>query len=116
MIFLYAFLIGGLICAIGQYLLDKFKLMPVHITCLFVFMGALLEIGKIYDKLIKFAGAGASLPISSFGHSLINSALDEARTKGYLGLLTGMFDTTANGITAAIVFAFFMALIFKPKG
>ncbi len=116
MIFIYAFLVGGLLCAIGQFLMDKFKLMPVHITSLFVFMGALLEVGKIYDKLIKFAGAGASIPISSFGHALINSALEEANRVGYIGLATGMFDTTANGITAAIVFSFFIALIFKPKG
>lgn len=116
MIFIYAFLVGGIICAIGQFILDKFKLMPVHLTSLFVFLGAVLEIGKVYDKLIKFAGAGASLPISSFGHSLVHSALEEAHQDGYLGLATGMFDTTANGITAAIVFAFFMAIIFKPKG
>ena len=116
MIFVYAFIVGGLICAIGQYILDKFKLMPVHITCLFVFAGAVLEVGKIYDKLVKFAGAGASLPISSFGHALVHSALEEAHKDGYLGLATGMFDTTANGITAAIVFAFIMAIIFKPKG
>ena len=116
MIYLYAFLIGGIICAIGQIILDKFKLMPVHITSLFVLIGAILEVGKIYDKLIKFAGAGASLPISSFGHSLVHSALEEAHRDGFLGLATGMFDTTANGITAAIVFAFFIALIFKPKG
>lgn len=116
MIFLYAFLIGGAICALGQYILDKWKLMPVHITSLFVFLGAVFEIGKLYDKLVKFAGAGASLPISSFGHSLVHSALEEAHKVGYLGLATGMFDTTANGITAAIVFAFFIALIFKPKG
>lgn len=116
MIFIYAFLVGGAICALGQFLMDKFKLLPVHITCLFVFLGAAAEIGSLYDKLVKFAGAGASLPISSFGHALINSALEEANTNGYLGLLTGMFTTTANGITSAIVFAFIMAVIFKPKG
>jgi stage V sporulation protein AE len=116
MIFIYAFLIGGLICMIGQFIMDKFKLMPVHITCIFVFIGAVLEIGNIYDRLIKFAGAGASLPISSFGHAIVHSALEEARVDGYLGLATGMFTTTSNGITAAIVFAFFVALLFKPKG
>ena len=116
MILIYAFLIGGIICAIGQLLIDFFKLLPVHITVLFVFLGSLMQIGNIYDKLIKFSGAGASLPISSFGHSLVHSALEKANEVGYLGIATGMFDTTANGITAAIVFAFFVAVIFKPKG
>lgn len=116
MIFIYAFLVGGLICVLGQFLMDKFKLLPIHITSLFVFLGAVLEIGHIYDKLITFAGAGASLPISSFGHSLVHSALSEALETGYLGLLTGMFSTTSNGITSAILFSFLVALIFKPRG
>lgn len=116
MILLYAFLVGGLICVIGQLLIDVFKLLPVHVTSIFVFLGAALNIGNIYDKLIDFSGAGASLPISSFGHSLVHSALEKAEEVGYLGIATGMFDTTANGITAAIVFAFFVAIIFKPKG
>lgn len=116
MILLYAFVVGGIICMIGQLLIDFFKLLPVHITTLFVFVGAVLNIGNIYDKLIDFSGAGASLPISSFGHSLVHSALEKAEEVGYLGIATGMFTTTANGITAAIVFAFFVAIIFKPKG
>lgn|SRR5690554_3614709 len=111
----YAFLIGGAICGIGQILMDKFKLLPVHITSLFVFLGAVLNIGDIYDKLIEVGGAGASLPISSFGHSLVHAALEEANEVGYIGIATGVFEMTSAGITAAIVFAFFAALIFKPR-
>lgn len=111
-----AFLIGGTICAIGQIIMDKFKLMPVYITSLFVFSGAVLNIGGVYDKLIKIGGAGASLPISSFGHALVHAAVTKAEEVGYIGIITGIFDMTAAGITAAIVFAFFAALIFKPRG
>lgn len=116
MIFLYAFIVGGLICVVGQLIMDKFKLPPVFITSLFVFLGAALDLFNLYDKLIDFAGAGASVPISSFGHALLHSALDTANEIGVLGLFVGVFDLTAAGIAAAIIFAFFTALIFKPKG
>lgn len=116
MIYIYAFLIGGLICLIGQLLLDVAKWLPVHITIFFVCLGSLLEAFGLYDRLIDFAGGGALMPISSFGHSLTHAALEASQTSGYLGLLTGVFDITAGGITAAILFAFFTALVFKPKG
>lgn len=116
MIYLYAFLIGGVICLIGQLLLDVCKWLPVHITVLYVCIGALLESFGLYDKLIDFAGGGALMPISSFGHSLTHAALEACATNGYLGLFTGVFDITAGGITAAILFAFFTALVFKPRG
>jgi stage V sporulation protein AE len=113
---IYAFLIGGVICAIGQILMDKFKLLPVYITSLYVFIGAVLNIGGVYDKLIEIGGAGASLPISSFGHALVHAAVTKAEEIGYIGILTGVFDMTAAGIAAAIIFAFFAAIIFKPRG
>lgn len=116
MIFVYAFLVGGAICAIGQLLIDKVKLLPVHITALYVFLGGLLDIFNLYDKLIDFAGCGASMPISSFGHSLVHSAMEHAEELGAIGIFMGIFDKTASGITAAIVFAFFVSIIFKPKG
>ena len=116
MIFLNAFLVGGLICAIGQFILDYFKLTPAHITCGFVVAGAALDTFELYDKLITFAGAGAQLPIMSFGHSVMHGAMEKSQEVGFIGLATGMFDLTAGGITAAILFAFIMALIFKPKG
>ena len=116
MIFLYAFLVGGLICAIGQLIMDKFRLTPGHITVLFVVIGAILDGFNIYDKLIELAGAGALLPITSFRHSLLHGALEKTKEAGFLGIGMGMFDLTASGITAAILFSFLAGIIFKPKG
>ncbi len=82
----------------------------------FVVVGAILDSFGLYDKLIKFAGAGATVPITSFGHSLLHGALEAAEKHGYLGIGIGMFSLTSSGISAAIVFAFFVALICKPKG
>ena len=108
MIFLYAFLIGGIICCIAQLLMDLCKLLPVHIVVLFVVLGSILEMFGLYDHLIQFCEAGAMLPISSFGHSLTQS--------GLLGLFTGIFDLTSSGIAAAIFFAFFVAIATRPRG
>lgn len=116
MIYLYCFIIGGLICAIAQYLMDKFKLMPIYITCLFVLIGSLLTVGDLYKKLIDCSGFGASLPISSFGYSLTSAAIEKAEEVGYLGILTGMFDKTASGIIFVIVISFILSLFVKPKG
>lgn len=116
MIYLNAFLCAGIICLIGQILLDNTKLTPGHVTSLFVVLGALLDIFNIYDNLIKWAGGGALVPITSFGHSLIHGALEKAEDYGIAGLTLGMFDLTATGIVAALIFGFFLAIIFKPKG
>ena len=113
---LTAFLVGGFICAIGQIMMDGFRLTPAHTTCTLVVLGAILGGLGIYDKLIKFAGAGASVPISSFGNSLVQGALLEANRDGFIGVLTGIFEVTSSGISAAIIFSFIAALIFKPKG
>lgn len=116
MIFLNAFLICGTICVIAQLIMDIFKLLPIHLTVLYVILGSFLEIFNLYDKLIKFGGAGALLPISSFGHSLTHAALDATSSNGYLGILTGIFDLTSSGIAGAIFISFVLALIFKPRG
>lgn len=115
MIYINAFLVCGTICMIGQLIYDNTKLTPGHITSLFVVIGAALDTFSLYDKLIEFAGAGASLPITSFGHSLIHGALEQAQQNGLIGIIGGMFELTAGGITSAILFAFLAALIFKPK-
>ena len=115
MTIIYAFLVGGLICMLSQFVMDKFKLLPIHITCGLVFIGALLDSFNLYDRLIIFAGAGALMPISSFGHSIIHASIEEMLKHGYIGLLTGVFNLTAAGITSAIVFAFLVAIIFKPR-
>lgn len=114
--FIYAFLVGGLICVIGQLMMDVFKLTPAHTTCTLVVIGTILGGLGLYDPLVKFAGAGASIPISSFGNSLVKGALVEANTYGIVGVLTGIFEITGSGISSAIIFGFMAALIFKPKG
>ena len=114
--YLLAFLIGGIICAIAQILMDGFKLLPIYVTVLFVCIGSFLEIFGLYDKLIEIGHAGALVPISSFGHSLTHAAIEGAMETGYFGMLLGIFDLTASGISAAILFAFLMSLIFRPRG
>jgi len=114
--FLWAFLVGGTICVIGQLLLDGLKLTPAHTTCTLVVIGAILGGLGLYDPLVKFAGAGASVPISSFGNSLVKGALKEFETSGPIGVLTGIFQITSAGISAAIIFGFMGALTFRPKG
>jgi stage V sporulation protein AE len=114
--FLFAFLVGGGICVIGQILMDVFKLTPAHTMCTLVVAGAVLGGFGLYEPLIKFAGAGASVPISSFGYSLVKGALFEAGRDGFIGVITGIFEVTSAGVSAAIVFGFLGALLFKPKG
>ena len=115
MIYIYSFLFCGFICMLGQIILDNTKLSAGHITSMFVVVGAALDTFNIYDRIIVYVGSGALIPITSFGHSLIHGALAEAEKTGIMGILTGMFDLTATGITAAIVFTFIFTLIFKPK-
>ncbi len=115
MIYLNAFIFAGLVCMIGQLILDNTKLTPGHITALFVVTGSFLDIFGIYDKFVLWAGGGALVPITSFGHLLIHSALDYASDYGFMGLTMGMFNLTAAGITSAIVFSFIFSFIFKPK-
>jgi stage V sporulation protein AE len=114
--FILAFLVGGAICVIGQLLMDVGRLTPAHTTVTLVIVGAILGGLGLYEPLIKIAGGGASVPISSFGNSLVKGALSEAERTGIVGVLTGIFEVTSAGISAAIIFAFLAALIFKPKG
>lgn len=115
MMYLKAFLVGGLICLIAQLILDNTKLSPGHVLSGFTVAGGLLGGVGLYDKLIDFAGAGATVPISSFGNALVKGALQEVDQNGLMGILTGMFEVTSAGIAAAIVFAFLTALVFNPK-
>lgn len=115
MSYINSFIFCGIVCLIGQLILDNTKLTPGHITTIFVIVGSFLDIFNIYDKLILWAGGGALVPITSFGHLLIHGAMDTAGDLGIMGLMTGMFNLTASGITAAIVFSFILSLIFKPK-
>ena len=115
MTYLYSFLFVGFICLIGQIILDNTKLTAGHITSIMVVIGAFLDIFNIYDSIIKIVGPGAMVPITSFGHSLIHGALKEANNVGLVGILSGVFDLTAAGITSAIIFSFIFSLIFNPK-
>jgi stage V sporulation protein AE len=114
--FFWAFVIGGLICVIGQLLFDVVKLTPGHTLSLLVVAGAILAGFGLYEPLVDFAGAGATIPITSFGNSLVHGALDDAKNHGLIGVLTGMFQVTSSGVSAAIIFGFIGSLLFKPKG
>ena len=115
MIYLYSFFFAGMVCLIGQVILDNTKLTPGHITSLFVILGSFLDIFSIYDKIVMRVGGGALVPITSFGHLLTHGAMKSASSNGFIGLAMGMFDFTASGITSAIFFAFMFSLFFKPR-
>jgi len=115
MIYFNAFIFCGLVCLIGQIILDNTKLTPGHITTIFVVVGAFLDVFNLYDKLVLWAGGGALVPITSFGHLLIHGAMDTVNNFGVMGLFMGMFDLTSSGIVAAIVFSFVLSLIFQPR-
>ena len=113
---LWAFIVGGFICVIGQILMDKFRLTPAHTMSALVVTGAVLGGIGLYEPIIEFAGAGATVPISSFGNSLVKGALQEGEQTGLIGVLTGIFEVTSAGISAAIIFGFIASMVFKPKG
>lgn len=110
-----AFIVGGLLCVIGQVLIDKTKLTPARILVCYVVMGVILGAIGWYQPLIDFAGAGATVPLTGFGALLAKGVRQAVDRDGVIGILTGGLSATAGGIAAAVVFAFLMALIFKPK-
>ena len=113
--FIIAFIVGGLICVIGQIILDGLKTTPAHMLAGLVVAGAVLDGLGLYEPFIDFAGAGAFIPITSFGNSLTHGAMAEAEIHGWVGLLTGMFEVTSSGISAAILFGFIGAFLFKSN-
>ena len=113
--YLKAFLIGGALCAIGQIFIDKTKLTPARILVGFVVGGVVLSALGFYEPLAEFAGAGATVPLSGFGHTLAKGVRSAVAEKGFLGIFTGGLSATAGGISAAILFGFLIALFFKPK-
>lgn len=114
--FFWAFVVGGLICVVGQFMFDLLKLTPAHTMSILVVSGAILDGLGLYEPLIDFAGAGATVPITSFGNALVHGAMVEAEENGIIGIITGIFEVTSAGISSAIIFAFFASLVFKPKG
>ncbi|MDY5576319.1 MAG: stage V sporulation protein AE [Lachnospiraceae bacterium] len=115
MIYLKAFVVGGIICALTQIFIDKTKLMPGRIMVGLVVIGAVLGALGWYESLVDFAGAGASVPISSFGNTLwkgVKEAIDE---EGFVGIFTGGFKAGAVGISSALIFGYLSSLVFKPR-
>ena len=118
MIFLTAFIVGGLICVVGQLLMDltNYKVTPAHILVGFVTTGAVLSALGLYQPLVELAGAGALVPLTGFGHILAQGAIRGVETDGLLGVFAGGVEAAAAGVTAAVVFGYFFAIVFKPKG
>ncbi len=113
--YLWSFLIGGLLCAIGQVLIDYTKLTPARILVAYVVAGVVLGAVGLYKPFAEFAGAGATVPLTGFGYLLSEGVKEAVNEKGLLGALTGGLTSSAAGITAAMVFGLVVALIFKPK-
>jgi len=111
-----AFVVGGLICVFGQFLFDVVKLTPAHTLSLLVALGAVASGLGLYEPFLEFAGAGASIPITSFGNALAQGAISELKLSGFVGIITGIFEVTSAGISSAIIFSFLAAFFFKPKG
>ena len=112
--YLKAFLVGGILCIIGQILIDKTMLTPARILTGYVVAGVILSAVGVYAPLAEWGGAGATVPLTGFGYSLAKGVQKAVGEKGWLGVLTGGLTATAGGITAAVVFAVLMALLFKP--
>lgn len=114
--YLMAFVIGGLICVIGQLLMDLTPLTPAHVLVLFVVVGGVLSGLGLYQPLVDIGGTGATVPLTGFGHALVSGTIEEVNKVGFWGIFSGAVKATATGITAAVVFGLMMAIIFNPKG
>lgn len=112
--YLNAFLCGGLLCAVGQILIDKTSLTPARILTGYVVVGVLLGALGLYEPLVEWGGAGATVPLTGFGYSLAKGVREAVAQQGWLGVFTGGLTASAGGIAAAVVFAAVMALLFRP--
>ena len=113
--YINAFWVGGLICALVQILMDRTKLMPGRIMVLLVCTGSVVGFLNLYEPLVKFAGAGASVPLLGFGNTLWKGIKEAIQTDGFLGIFMGGFTASAVGISAALIFGYLASLIFNPK-
>lgn len=113
--YLNAFLLGGLLCAIGQILIDKTRLTPARILVSYVVAGVILGGFGIYETLADWGGAGATVPLTGFGYNLAKGVKKAVQESGVLGALTGGFEAAAGGLAAAVLFGFLAAVLFKPK-
>jgi stage V sporulation protein AE len=114
-IYLTAFLIGGLICGLGQIMLDNTKYTPAHLLVFLVVIGAIITGFGWYEPLIKFSGAGVTIPVSNFGYILTKGVLMEAERDGLLGLFKGVLEIASAGVSASVIIAFFISIIFNPR-
>ena len=112
--YLNAFLCGGILCAIGQILIDKTQLTPARILTGYVVTGVFLSAVGLYEPLVNWGGAGATVPLTGFGHALARGVEKAVAVEGWLGVFTGGLTATAGGIAAAVLFAAVMAAVFKP--
>lgn len=110
-----SFLVGGTFCLIAQFLIDKTKITPAKILVGYVVAGVILSGLGLYTPLVNFAGAGATVPLTGFGHSLARGVKEAVAKQGAMGIVTGGITATAGGITVAIICALLVAAIFKPK-
>ena len=115
MVFIKAFIVGGIICVLTQILMDNTKLMPGRIMVILVCLGALLGAIGLYEPLVKFAQAGASVPLLGFGNTLWKGMKEAIDKHGFLGLFEGGFTAAAVGTSAALIFSYLASLIFQPK-
>ena len=113
--YLKAFAIGGLFCVIGELIILKTKLTPARVLVSYITAGVILSALGLYGPIVRFAGAGATVPLTGFGHSLAQGAIHAVQEDGILGAFTGGLTATAGGIAAAVFFGFLAALCFKPK-
>lgn len=113
--YLWAFIIGGTLCGIGQLLIDLTKLTPARILVIYVVAGTVLTVMGIYEPIVKLGGAGATVPLTGFGYTLGKGVIEAVAEKGLLGVFTGGITAAAGGIAAAVFFGFVFSLIFKSK-
>ena len=113
--FVYAFLLAGFVCSLGQIIIDNSKMTPGHVTSLFTVLGVILSFFNIYDKLIDSCGAGATVLISNFGHNLYQAGLEGYYSDGIVGLFSNLLTKSSVALVGAIVFAFTVSILFKPK-
>ena len=113
--YIKAFLVGGVLCLIGQVLIDKTKLTPARILVSYVIIGVLLGGLGLYEKLVDFAGAGATVPLTGFGNTIAKGVRQAVQKDGFIGIFTGGLQTSAGGITAAMISGLLISILFKPR-
>lgn len=113
--YVMSFVIGGIICVIGQIIMDKLRVNPAYILVIFVVSGVILGYLGIYEKILEIGYSGATVPLPGFGSSLAKGAIEEASKKGFIGALSGGVIKTAPGVAAALIFGYVVSVIFNPK-